>query len=84
MRAVGVESEVELAFAALQQLCAPMLDRLDRLRGPQENALTVAFGLRAGDAPDRFLVDVLCHARVRSIHHTLAPWPGRSARTWIV
>jgi DNA-binding CsgD family transcriptional regulator len=56
MRAVGVESEMELAFAALQQLCAPMLDRLDRLPGPQQDALGVAFGLRAGDAPDRFLV----------------------------
>ncbi len=55
-RAVGVESEMELAFAALQQLCAPMLDRLERLPGPQQDALSVAFGLRAGDAPDRFLV----------------------------
>jgi DNA-binding CsgD family transcriptional regulator len=56
MRAVGVESEMELAFAALQQLCAPLLDRLDRLPAPQQEALGVAFGLRAGDAPDRFLV----------------------------
>jgi DNA-binding CsgD family transcriptional regulator/tetratricopeptide (TPR) repeat protein len=55
-RAAGVESEMELAFAALQQLCAPMLDRLERLPGPQRDALGVAFGLRAGDAPDRFLV----------------------------
>ena len=55
-RAVGVESEMELAFAALQQLCAPMLDRLDRLPTPQQDALGVAFGLRAGNAPDRFLV----------------------------
>ncbi|MEA2315285.1 MAG: hypothetical protein QOI03_1977, partial [Solirubrobacteraceae bacterium] len=55
-RAVGVESEMELAFAALQQLCAPLLDRLDRLPAPQRDALAVAFGLRAGDAPDRFLV----------------------------
>jgi DNA-binding CsgD family transcriptional regulator len=56
VRAVGVESEMELAFAALQQLCAPMLDRLDRLPAPQHDALAVAFGLRAGNAPDRFLV----------------------------
>ena len=48
--------EMELAFAALQQLCAPMLDRLDRLPAPQQDALGVAFGLQAGDAPDRFLV----------------------------
>src|SRR6476646_7551123 len=54
MRAVGVESEMELAFAALQQLCAPIVDRLDLLPGPQQDALGVAFGLRAGDAPDRF------------------------------
>jgi DNA-binding CsgD family transcriptional regulator len=56
MRAVGVESEMELAFAALQQLCAPLLDRLDRLPAPQQDALRVAFGLRAGNAPNRFLV----------------------------
>ena len=55
-RAVGVESEMELAFAALQQLCAPMLDRLDRLPAPQQEALGVAFGLRTGNVPDRFLV----------------------------
>src|SRR4051812_31528825 len=55
-RAVGVGAEMELAFATLQQLCAPLLDRLDRLPAPQRDALSVAFGLRAGDAPDRFLV----------------------------
>ncbi len=56
VRAVGVESEMELAFAALQQLCAPLLGRLDRLPAPQQDALGVAFGLRSGEAPDRFLV----------------------------
>ena len=56
VRAVGVESEMELAFAGLHQLCAPMLHRLDRLPGPQRNALATAFGLMAGPAPDRFLV----------------------------
>jgi DNA-binding CsgD family transcriptional regulator len=56
LRALGVESEMELAFAALHQLCAPMLERLDQLPGPQRDALGVAFGLRAGKAPDRFLV----------------------------
>src|SRR5580693_4285933 len=50
-RAVGVESEMELAFAGLQQLCAPFLDRLERLPGPQRGALGTAFGLRDGDAP---------------------------------
>ena len=55
-RAVGVESEMELAFAGLHQLCAPFLDRLDRLPEPQRNALGTAFGLQSGDTPDRFLV----------------------------
>jgi DNA-binding CsgD family transcriptional regulator len=55
-RAEGAESEMELPFAALQQLCGRMLGRLDRLPGPQRDALGVAFGLRAGSAPDRFLV----------------------------
>ena len=55
-RAAGVESEMELAYAGLQQLCAPFLDRVERLPGPQRDALGTAFGLRDGDAPDRFLV----------------------------
>src|ERR1700727_2352249 len=55
-RAVGVEAEMELAFAGLHQLCAPFLNRLDRLPGPQRDALRTAFGLRGGEAPDRFLV----------------------------
>jgi DNA-binding CsgD family transcriptional regulator len=55
-RVAGVESEMELAFAGLHQLCAPMLDGLDGLPGPQANALRAAFGLQDGAAPDRFLV----------------------------
>src|SRR5580704_15547592 len=55
-RVAGVESEMELAFAALQQLCAPLLDKLERLPDPQREALGVAFGLKLGAAPDRFLV----------------------------
>src|SRR6476659_983963 len=55
-RAAGVESEMELAYAGLQQLCAPFLDRVERLPGPQRDALGTAFGLRDGDAPGRFLV----------------------------
>src|SRR5256886_8569964 len=54
-RAEGVESEMELPFAALHQLCGPMLSRLGRLPGPQREALGVAFGLCPGGAPDRFL-----------------------------
>ena len=56
IRAAGVESEMELAYAALHQLCAPMLDRLDHLPPPQRDALGTAFGLSAGPAPDRFLI----------------------------
>jgi DNA-binding CsgD family transcriptional regulator len=56
LRAVGVESEMELAYAGLHQLCAPLLDRLDRLPAPQRHALEIAYGLSAGGAPDRFLV----------------------------
>ena len=55
-RAVGVESEMELAFAGVHQLCAPLLGRLERLPAPQRDALGIAFGLRGGGAPDRFLV----------------------------
>lgn len=52
----GVEAELELPFAALHQLCAPMFARLDDLPEPQRNALSVALGLVSGEAPDRFLV----------------------------
>jgi len=55
-RAAGVESEQDLAFAGLHLLCVPFLDRLSSLPGPQRDALDAAFGLRGGDAPDRFLV----------------------------
>jgi cation diffusion facilitator family transporter len=56
LRAVGVESEMELAFAALHQLCAPVDDFVHRLPAPQRDALGVTFGVRAGAAPDRFLI----------------------------
>ena len=56
LRARGVEAEMELPFAALHQLCAPLLDRLDRLPGPQRDALQTTFGLSAGPVPDRFFV----------------------------
>jgi DNA-binding CsgD family transcriptional regulator/tetratricopeptide (TPR) repeat protein len=55
-RATGIESEMELAFASLHQLCAPLLDRLERLHAPQRDALRIVFGLSAGPAPDPFLV----------------------------
>jgi DNA-binding CsgD family transcriptional regulator len=55
-RIAGVQSEMELAYAGLHQLCAPMLGRLQHLPGPQRAALRSAFGLGPGSAPDRFLV----------------------------
>jgi DNA-binding NarL/FixJ family response regulator len=55
-RAIGVEGEMELAFAALQQLCSPSLDLLERLPDPQREAFAVALGLSAGRPPSAFLV----------------------------
>src|ERR1700733_15457085 len=56
IRVTGIESEMEFAFAALQQACTPLLKHLGRLPGPQADALRTAFGLSHGDPPDRFLV----------------------------
>lgn len=56
LRAAGVQSEMELSYAGLHQLCAPLLADMDRLPEPQRTALASAFGLRAGDPPDPFLV----------------------------
>ncbi|GIF48169.1 regulatory LuxR family protein [Asanoa ferruginea] len=56
IRVTGVQSEMELAYAGLHQLCLSMLDQLDNLPAPQRDALAVAFGLAAGAPPDRFLV----------------------------
>ncbi|HEY2162325.1 MAG TPA: AAA family ATPase [Solirubrobacteraceae bacterium] len=56
VRAGGVESEMELPFAGLHQLCAPLLDRLEHLPAPQRDALATAFGLSSGAQPDRFFI----------------------------
>ena len=56
VRTAGVEGEMELDYAALQQLCSPLLELSDRLPDPQRDALGVAFGLSAGQAPSPFLV----------------------------
>src|SRR4051812_12540040 len=56
LRAIGVESERELAFAMLHQLCAPLAALFDRLPGPQHDALAITFGLSEGAVPDRFLL----------------------------
>jgi DNA-binding CsgD family transcriptional regulator/tetratricopeptide (TPR) repeat protein len=58
VRVTCAAAEKELAFAGLHQVCAPILDRLERLPDPQHHALAAAFGLEAGPAPDRFLVGV--------------------------
>jgi hypothetical protein len=56
VRAAGVESETDLDFASLHQVCVPMIDRLDDLPGPQRDALKTAFGFRAGPEPGRLLM----------------------------
>ena len=56
VRTAGCQSEMELAFAALHQLCTPLLERLTRLPAPQRDALRIAFGMGSGSTPDRFLV----------------------------
>jgi predicted ATPase len=56
VHATGVESEMELPFAALHQLCGSMLGRLDSLPDPQRDAANTAFGLTAGRSPDRLLI----------------------------
>ncbi|WP_245716752.1 helix-turn-helix transcriptional regulator [Nocardia mikamii] len=56
LRAVGVESEMELPFAALHQLCVPLLDRLAELPAPQRDSLETVFGMRSGTPPQPFLV----------------------------
>jgi DNA-binding CsgD family transcriptional regulator len=58
LRAVGVEGEMELPYAALQQVCSPILELTERLPMPQGDALAVAFGLSAGAPPSPFLVDL--------------------------
>ena len=57
-RAAGVQSEMELAYDGLHQLCAAMLDRVAGLPGPQRDALQTAFGLQEGGTPEPFAVAV--------------------------
>jgi DNA-binding CsgD family transcriptional regulator len=56
VRTLSARSETELGFAGLQQLCAPLLDHLERLPAPQRDALERAFGMRSGESPDRLFV----------------------------
>ena len=64
---VGVEAEAQFAFAGLHQLCNPLLGRLGALPEPQQAALGVAFGRRAGPAPDRFLVGLAALSLVAEV-----------------
>jgi DNA-binding CsgD family transcriptional regulator len=68
-RTAGIQSELELAFAALHQLCTPMLDHLDNVAAPQRAALERALGHRAGPAPDRFLVGLAVLSLLSDVAH---------------
>jgi DNA-binding CsgD family transcriptional regulator len=72
VRTAGCHSEMELAFAALHQLCAPLLDSLERLPVPQRDALRIAFGMGSGPIPDRFLVGL---AVLNLLSDAAAPQP---------
>ena len=88
VRATGVESEMELPFATLHQLCLPLLERVDRLPAPQAAALRTAFGLNPGHRPDRLLVGLAVlslladAAEVRPLVGLVddAQWLDRSSR----
>jgi DNA-binding CsgD family transcriptional regulator len=70
VRAGGAESEMELAFAGVHQVCASMLNQVDRLPAPQRDALSTAFGLSAGKPPDRFLVGLAVLGLVAEVART--------------
>src|SRR5262245_55789259 len=67
VRAVGVQSDMELAFASLHQLCGPLLDRLETLPAPQRHAMEVVFGLSGGVPPDRLLVGLAVLSRFTEV-----------------
>jgi predicted ATPase len=69
VRVSGMQSEMELPFAGLHQLCASMPDEIERLPEPQRNALRVAFGLISGDVPDRFLVSLATLSLLSEVAH---------------
>jgi len=86
-RAAGVQSEMELAFAGLHQLCAPMLEHVDGLPAPQRDALRAAFGLATDAPPDRLALDCLSARALSNTTSTrsstsLASIRGRSS-TWL-
>jgi DNA-binding CsgD family transcriptional regulator len=67
VRAAGVESEMELPFAGVHQVCASLLDRVEDLPAPQRDAIATAFGLAVGDAADRFLVGLAVLSLLSSV-----------------
>ena len=77
-RAAGVESEMELPYAGLHQLCGPMLDHLDRLPAPQRDALATVFGRSGGAAPDRFLVGLATLTQVAEAADKQLGEPGKN------
>jgi hypothetical protein len=80
VRVVGVQSEMELAFAGLHQLCRPMMDHAERLPVPQREALRTAFGLSAGPAPDRFMVGLAVLSLLSEVAGQRPLVCGRSGR----
>jgi len=90
-RAVGVQSEMELAFAGVHQMCAPMLGHAERLPVPQRDALRTAFGIAAGPPPDRFFVGLAVLSLLSEVagerplvwRSTMSSgWTGRRRRRW--
>ena len=87
VRAGGTETEMELPFAGLHQLCGPLIEDIDHLPGPQRDALGIAFGLSAGASPNRFLIGLalLSHLAVVAEERPLiclvddAQWLDRAA-----
>jgi len=91
-RAVGIEGEMELPFAALQQLCSPDLEFRERLPDPQREALEVAFGLRVGPAPNPYLIGLAVLGLISDASHDRpllcvvddAQWLDRSSRQALI
>ena len=73
----GVEAEMELPFAGIHQLCAPLLDQLDALPQAQQDALNVALGLASGEVPDRFLVGLAVLGLLSAVAES-----GRCSVSW--
>ncbi|WP_433578858.1 ATP-binding protein [Nocardia brasiliensis] len=69
LQVAGVQSDMELAFAGLHQLCAPLMEHVDELPEPQRAALSVAFGRSAGPTPDRFLVGLAVLSLIAAAAH---------------